>query len=509
MIALLDLHLVERATTGGVLDQPVELVQISADLPTALDPARRLAEDKITGLQLGNFGAFAKSSWRANDWMWGRLDGAGWLVRILLDPRRLVLRRDLAVPTGPPAGPGGAADDGRVAGTAALARRGWLVALVDDLAEVAGTPVSQDALDELAFLADPEAPVPPSLPVTATWVAAGIQRDIAAKELVGLARAVRQDNDSGLDPRPTADFLAAVDRALAPEPASTPPASTKPPTSTSPAGNADGTMAGASTGAEVISLAAAAAARVAASQRAAGAPATAQEPPPATTATSQPSTPPRPPGLSGVPVAPGMLAPRAVDDVLRACQVPAERITDRAQGPILVTDLVQIVAVVAAWIATMRILPRPLRPAAFVVRTAARLAWELVRDVSHGRRRVVIGLGAALVVLGIVGGVVSSGVVGGLGILVALLGLLMIGLTSWRRVPGGLAVLAAGLIAVIAAAGVFPVLHDRLFDWLEDDAVPYLADHPWAWATVFGALVLPGAWSLAEALTTRRARRRG
>uniref|UniRef100_UPI0021C0F26E hypothetical protein n=1 Tax=Frankia gtarii TaxID=2950102 RepID=UPI0021C0F26E len=94
------------------------------------------------------------------------------------------------------------------------------------------------------------------------------------------------------------------------------------------------------------------------------------------------------------------------------------------------------------------------------------------------------------------------------GILGALLGLLMIGLTSWRRVPGGLAVLAAGLIAVIAAAGAFPVLHDPLFSWLSDDAVPYLADHPWAWATVFGALVLPGAWSLAEAVTTRRVRRR-
>lgn len=389
-------------------------------------------------------------------------------------------------------------------------------------------------------------PVPPSLPVTATWVAAGLQRDIAAKELVGLARAVRQDNDSGLDPRPTADFLAAVDLALAPEPASPPPAS-PPPTSPSPAGSTDGTRAGASTGAEVISLAAAAAARVAASQRttaeqatpetataetataeqrataekqsptgrrAMAAPATTQEPPPAMPAASgpsppqRPSAPPRPPGLSGVPVAPGMLAPREVDGVLRACQVPAERITDRAQGPILVTALVQIIAVIAAWTATMRILPRPLRPAAFVVRTAARLAYELVRDVSHGRRRVVIGLGAALVLLGVAGGLVSSGAVGGLGLLIALLGLLMVGLTSWRRVPGGLAVLAAGLIAVIAAAGVFPVLHDRLFDWLEDDAVPYLADHPWAWATVFAALVLPGAWSLAEALTTRRARHR-
>ncbi|WP_391530109.1 patatin-like protein, partial [Candidatus Frankia nodulisporulans] len=99
VIALLDLHLVEQETSGAVLDQPVELVQISADLPTALDPSRRWAEDKLTGLRLGNFAAFAKSSWRANDWMWGRLDGAGWLVRVLLDPRRLILLRDLALRT--------------------------------------------------------------------------------------------------------------------------------------------------------------------------------------------------------------------------------------------------------------------------------------------------------------------------------------------------------------------------------------------------------------------------
>ncbi len=40
-------------------------------------------------MQFHHFGAFYKRSWRANDWVWGRLDGAGWLVHVLLDPRRV------------------------------------------------------------------------------------------------------------------------------------------------------------------------------------------------------------------------------------------------------------------------------------------------------------------------------------------------------------------------------------------------------------------------------------
>lgn len=46
--------------------------------------------DKIRGRDLGDFGAFLSAKWRANDWMWGRLDAAACLVRLLLDPPRLV-----------------------------------------------------------------------------------------------------------------------------------------------------------------------------------------------------------------------------------------------------------------------------------------------------------------------------------------------------------------------------------------------------------------------------------
>ncbi|MGP4019210.1 patatin-like protein [Saccharopolyspora sp. 5N708] len=49
-------------------------------------------EDKIRGLDLGSFGAFLSAKWRANDWMWGRLDAAAGLVGLLVDPVRLVRR---------------------------------------------------------------------------------------------------------------------------------------------------------------------------------------------------------------------------------------------------------------------------------------------------------------------------------------------------------------------------------------------------------------------------------
>ncbi len=90
---LLDLIVAERALSpaGHRVDQRVELIQVSADTRNQLTGgARQTAESKLTGLQLHHFGAFYKASWRANDWMWGRLDGAGWFTHILLDPRRIL-----------------------------------------------------------------------------------------------------------------------------------------------------------------------------------------------------------------------------------------------------------------------------------------------------------------------------------------------------------------------------------------------------------------------------------
>jgi predicted acylesterase/phospholipase RssA len=46
-------------------------------------------QKKLFGLQLGHFAGFVRSSWRANDFLWGRLDGVARLVDLLIAPSRL------------------------------------------------------------------------------------------------------------------------------------------------------------------------------------------------------------------------------------------------------------------------------------------------------------------------------------------------------------------------------------------------------------------------------------
>lgn len=47
---------------------------------------RLTAARKLAGNELMNFAAFAKADWRANDWMWGRLDATATLVDLLVTP---------------------------------------------------------------------------------------------------------------------------------------------------------------------------------------------------------------------------------------------------------------------------------------------------------------------------------------------------------------------------------------------------------------------------------------
>ncbi|MFE0509428.1 patatin-like protein [Streptomyces sp. NPDC058964] len=183
--ALFDLHVATRSVlpVDTEVDQPVELVQVSADTRCLLAPRRATATSKLTGLQLHHFGAFYKSSWRANDWTWGRLDGAGWLVHLLLDPRRV-----LTVAQDAPA-------DG--------SRRRWFYGRLrelfaggadpDDFVDVCADGsdnrlTREKVLGELGFLDDPTAPMPPSLPLTSMWVAKAWQKCIAEVELPVIAR---------------------------------------------------------------------------------------------------------------------------------------------------------------------------------------------------------------------------------------------------------------------------------------------------------------------------------
>jgi patatin-related protein len=88
---LLALDVVQRSSGADIsgIEQKIELVLMSAEAGNAFDEPARPPERKLAGLQVHHFGSFYKRSWRANDWMWGRLDGSDRIVRTLLDPRRV------------------------------------------------------------------------------------------------------------------------------------------------------------------------------------------------------------------------------------------------------------------------------------------------------------------------------------------------------------------------------------------------------------------------------------
>ncbi|WP_037361946.1 patatin-like protein [Amycolatopsis orientalis] len=191
------LHMATRgllAETPAV-DQRVDLVQLSADSRTLLDLARPRGRDKLTGTQANNFGAFYKASWRANDWMWGRIDGAGWLTQCLLDPQRLRVLRDIVGP-----------EEFREQVRTTFREIGWAPPSPADNGMPAELPGLLAQLgDELAFLGldanlDPVEfgkEVPTSLPVTSMVLAKSRQLDIAREELPVLAQQAEADAKEG------------------------------------------------------------------------------------------------------------------------------------------------------------------------------------------------------------------------------------------------------------------------------------------------------------------------
>ena len=183
---LLKLLLAERSLlpVEPELDQPVEFVQFSANTRTLLAPLNGSVPapeqldsvTKLRGVEFHHFAAFYKSSWRAWDWMWGRLDGSGWLVHILLDPRRILA----VVEDQPDAFPEGE----RAATFAALLRE--TVGLADNLD---GDCLAKD----LAFLDQHTADIPVSLPNSALFLAQAWQNLIAANELPAVAERIVAD----------------------------------------------------------------------------------------------------------------------------------------------------------------------------------------------------------------------------------------------------------------------------------------------------------------------------
>ncbi len=193
---LFDLAVTQRAMLPADADveQSLDLVQVSADTRSLVAPNFQTAQQKLTAMQFHHFGAFYKRSWRANDWMWGRLDGAGWLVHALLDPRRVrwIVHGHVKNP------------DWDATKTQPGAR--WLLQKLKTFGapelpiQAASMPPGPDGsqeplteetlLAELRFIDDPLIPVPPSIPWTSMWLAKVWQQRILDDELNGLARTV-------------------------------------------------------------------------------------------------------------------------------------------------------------------------------------------------------------------------------------------------------------------------------------------------------------------------------
>ena len=77
--------------------QQLRFAQLTPCAPALLFAATPLEPDgsmwntpdaKLTGVKLGHFAAFYRASWRANDYMWGRLDAAVRVVDLLVDTAR-------------------------------------------------------------------------------------------------------------------------------------------------------------------------------------------------------------------------------------------------------------------------------------------------------------------------------------------------------------------------------------------------------------------------------------
>ncbi|GGU77399.1 patatin-like protein [Lentzea flava] len=180
----------DDASTG--LDTPVELVQVSLQTRNAFAQQSITADDKAGGASLSRFSGFLKRSWRVNDWIWGRLDGATMLCRVLFDPRRLRRMDMLGRPEG----------DQRTAEQRAAA-------VVDTVIKAMFGPelpmqvavCAEEAKKELQGIYEAEHELSPSSMKLAELAAWGLHWRIICEELPRLRAAIIADRGDGADKR--------------------------------------------------------------------------------------------------------------------------------------------------------------------------------------------------------------------------------------------------------------------------------------------------------------------
>ena len=168
--------------------QEITLAQLSLGIDHHFAKASLTPDDKVAGTELHRFGGFLKRSWRINDWIWGRLDAAQMLCRLVLDPQRLL----------------------RIHALTEHSAEQLVTQLVDTSyagAEVPTDPsftrLRQDAVDELTslFSGDRAATDRGYLPRLARLAAHPVHQHIVVSELAALAAAVRSDVRDGASAR--------------------------------------------------------------------------------------------------------------------------------------------------------------------------------------------------------------------------------------------------------------------------------------------------------------------
>jgi patatin-related protein len=498
-LRLVELHAAERATSPveAEVEQRVELVQASANTRTLLDPNRREAHSKLTGVQLHHFGAFYKGSWRANDWMWGRLDGAGWLMQVLLDPRRVGAILDARQDTD------GEPSRGN--------RASWFY---DRLCEIVGAPGPEAAalnisketlLKNLEFLDNPDISIPPSLPEVALWAALPLQRLIAAEELAAVAGQVR-DPANGSARSDARRWLGQYDMALT----GRPPADILDPRSiyerlvearvpkrkrvSSFIGSMETLLGDKAPDAvrEELGFLRKAEPLIPASLTALQAWAAGRRLP----ATAQQE--------SAAPVDETWV--NSVSATLPACPIPDERLDQEVGTPLFTRTVTQTLAVAtAAGTTTERKPPVSLAPAISTARTATATAYLATRE-THGDGKRLVWFGLLALGIGIASMFVAVPLVGAFGLVALLVGAILLGVGLWRRAIPIAGLIVALVIVLVAAAPWLPFLHDRLFSWLELTALPFIERHPWTWTALFLLVLVPPVWMLIGGITRRRRR---
>jgi patatin-related protein len=445
---LVGLHIMDRSIlpVAVEVDQKVELIQVSATTRTLLDPARNTPATKLTGTQFHHFGAFYKASWRANDWMWGRLDGAGWLVHVLLDPRRIRTVVDADEKTYP-------RNQSRA--------EAFLGQLLDRTCSTIDRSSEQakNIVKELAFLDGSDDP-PLSLPETALWLAQTWQRAIVASELPVVAR-------EALAAPTKRDQTWAVNVLQQ-------------------AGRPD--LAEAASRQAVARVAAGHTARMTRKDMLDREQATAPTPEPGV-ATKPPDTASTSPLLQQ--------STASIAALLQSCPVPQQTLGHERGEPLFTRTVAKATAVATAAATAVQKPPATINTVFRTARTTTLTGYRAANAVGFWPRRL-IAVGAGIAAVGVLLAAQGSTILGFTGVALLLAGLYLVAFGVWSTSPR----IIGALVAVTLVAGVFaltiPLTRRVLFGtadgtekgWVDEHLVPWMRDRWWALVVILVLIIL-------------------